>query len=71
VSHDQHAATAQVATVAVPGATHVGYVPTRTNRARDGLAVALLVLALLLPWSIVFGVGVPAATASCSCPSPW
>ena len=37
----------------------MGYVPTRTNRVRDGLAVALLVVALLLPWSIVFGVGVP------------
>jgi hypothetical protein len=59
VSHDQHAATARVATVAVSGATHVGYVPTRTNRVRDGLAVALLVVALLLPWSTVFGVGVP------------
>jgi hypothetical protein len=59
VSQDQHAATAQVATAVVPGAERVGYVPTRTNRVRDGLAVALLVVALLLPWSIVFGVGVP------------
>jgi len=59
VSEHQDAATAQVATVAVPGAASVGYVPTRTNRVRDGLAVALLVVALLLPWSIVFGVGVP------------
>jgi len=61
VSQEQHAATAQVATVAVPGVAQarVGYVPTRTNRVRDGLAVALLVVALLLPWSIVFGVGVP------------
>jgi hypothetical protein len=61
VSQEQHAATAQVATVAVPGVAQgrVGYVPTRTNRVRDGLAVALLVVALLLPWSIVFGIGVP------------
>ena len=61
MSQEQHAATAQVATVAVPGVAQarVGYVPTRTNRVRDGLAVALLVVALLLPWSIVFGVGVP------------
>src|SRR5258705_3509979 len=59
VSEDQYAATAQVATAAVPGAARVGYVPTRTNRVRDGLAVVLLVVALLLPWSIVFGVGVP------------
>jgi len=59
VSQDPHAATAQGATAAVPGAARVGYVPTRTNRVRDGLAVALLVVALLLPWSIVFGVGVP------------
>ncbi|CAN5471013.1 hypothetical protein BH09ACT7_BH09ACT7_49930 [soil metagenome] len=34
-------------------------VPARPNRVRDGVAVALLVAALLLPWSIEFGVGVP------------
>ncbi|MCW2558400.1 MAG: hypothetical protein JWP55_2364, partial [Mycobacterium sp.] len=56
---EHQAATTRVATVAVPGAARVGYVPTRTNRVRDGLAVALLVVALLLPWSIVFGFGVP------------
>lgn len=61
MSQEQHAATAQVATVAVPGVARarVGYVPARTNRVRDGLAVALLVVALVLPWSIVFGIGVP------------
>jgi hypothetical protein len=41
----------------------VGYVPTHTNRLRDGLAVALLVVALLLPWSIEFGLGVPGTSA--------
>ena len=59
MSQDQHAATAQVATAAVPSAARVGYVPTRSNHVRDGLAVALLLIALLLPWSIVFGIGVP------------
>jgi len=63
VSEDQYAATAQVATTAVPAAGRVGYVPARANRARDGLAVALLVVALLLPWSIDFGVGVPGSSA--------
>jgi len=37
----------------------VGYVPVRTNVVRDGVAVALLVLALLLPWNLDFGLGVP------------
>ncbi|MDT5290585.1 MAG: hypothetical protein QOF88_5474, partial [Mycobacterium sp.] len=63
VSEHQDAATAQVATARVPAAARVGYVPTRTNRVRDGLAVALLVVALLLPWSIEFGVGVPGSSA--------
>ncbi|MHA3023648.1 DUF7937 domain-containing protein [Mycobacterium sp. BMJ-28] len=36
----------------------VGYVPQRTNRVRDGLAVALLVLAALLPWNLRFGLGI-------------
>ena len=63
MSEDQYAATAQVATTAVPAAGRVGYVPARANRARDGLAVALLVVALLLPWSIDFGVGVPGSSA--------
>ena len=38
---------------------HVGYVPTRTNLVRDGVAVVLLLLALLLPWNLEFGVGIP------------
>jgi hypothetical protein len=33
-------------------------VPSRTNTVRDGVAVALLVLALLLPWNLDFGLGV-------------
>ena len=37
----------------------VGYVPVRANRVRDGLAAVLLILALLLPWNLRFGVGVP------------
>lgn len=37
----------------------VGYVPIRANRVRDGLAVVLLILALLLPWNLRFGLGVP------------
>ncbi|WP_396917855.1 hypothetical protein [Mycolicibacterium sp.] len=60
-------ATVQVATTAAPvvaRSPRVGYVPTRTNRVRDGLAVALLLLALLVPWNIEFGVGVPASDGS-------
>lgn len=56
------APTAAVATTAAPAVARsprVGYVPTRANRVRDGLAVALLVLALLLPWDLEFGLGVP------------
>jgi hypothetical protein len=41
----------------------VGYVPTRANKVRDGLAVALLVVAMLLPWNIFFGLGVPGSNA--------
>ena len=50
------------ATPPAPAPSRVGYVPTHTNRVRDGLAVALLVLALLLPWSIEFGLGVPGSS---------
>lgn len=60
-------ATVQVATTAAPAAERpgrVGYVPTRTNRVRDGLAVALLVIAMLLPWNLEFGVGVPGSAGS-------
>ena len=54
-------------TVAVPTSAaavvarspRVGYVPGRANVARDGIAVVLLVLALLLPWNLDFGLGVP------------
>ena len=56
------APTAAVATTAAPAVARsprVGYVPTRANRVRDGFAVALLVLALLLPWDLEFGLGVP------------
>ncbi|WP_101947953.1 hypothetical protein [Mycobacterium sp. 3519A] len=41
----------------------VGYVPVRTNVVRDGVAAALLVLALLLPWNLDFGLGVPGSNA--------
>jgi hypothetical protein len=34
-------------------------VPARANTVRDAVAVALLVIALLLPWNLDFGVGVP------------
>ena len=54
--------TAVVATSAaavVARSPRVGYVPGRANVMRDGVAVALLVLALLLPWNLDIGVGVP------------
>lgn len=60
-------ATVQVATTVTPAAERpprVGYVPTRANRVRDGLAVALLVVAMLLPWNLEFGVGVPGSAGS-------
>lgn len=60
-------ATVAVATTAAPAVARsprVGYVPIRTNRVRDGVAVALLVLALLLPWNLQFGVGVPGSDGS-------
>ncbi|MDT5079808.1 MAG: hypothetical protein QOJ80_4445 [Mycobacterium sp.] len=59
------AAATQVAVPAIPAVprSRVGYVPARANRVRDGLAVALLVIATLLPWSIEFGVGVPGSSA--------
>ena len=55
-------ATVAVATTAAPAvgrSPRVGYVPARTNTVRDGVTVALLVLALLLPWNLDFGLGVP------------
>lgn len=60
-------ATVEVATAAAPAAERsprVGYVPSRTNRVRDGLAVVLLVIAMLLPWNLEFGVGVPGSAGS-------
>ncbi|MBN3512822.1 hypothetical protein SAMN04488583_1292 [Mycobacterium sp. 88mf] len=60
-------ATGQVATVAAPVVERpprVGYVPTRTNRVRDGLAVALLIAGFLLPWNLEFGLGVPGSAGS-------
>ncbi|MDX1875754.1 hypothetical protein SBI67_26855 [Mycolicibacterium sp. 120266] len=41
-----------------------GYIPRRTNRVRDGVAVALLILALLLPWNLRFGPGIPGSAGS-------
>ena len=54
-------ATVAVPTTAAPAvgrSPRVGYVPARTNTVRDGVAIALLVLALLLPWNLDFGLGV-------------
>jgi hypothetical protein len=59
--------TAVVATAAaavVARSPRVGYVPARANLLRDALAVALLVLALLLPWNLDFGLGVPGTDGS-------
>ncbi|MBU9766620.1 hypothetical protein FR943_22610 [Mycobacterium sp. TNTM28] len=61
------AATVAVETMAAPvvaRSPRVGYVPSRANRVRDGLAVALLIVGLLLPWSLEFGVGVPGSDGS-------
>ncbi|MDT5333064.1 MAG: hypothetical protein QOF31_4361 [Mycobacterium sp.] len=55
-------ATEMVATTAAPAVAQsprVGYVPVRTNLLRDVKAGALLVLALLLPWNLEFGLGIP------------
>ncbi|OMC01035.1 hypothetical protein A5733_03080 [Mycobacterium sp. NS-7484] len=60
-------ATVAVETTAAPvvaRSPRVGYVPTRANRVRDGLAVTLLIVALLLPWNLEFGLGVPGSTGS-------
>ncbi|MBU8808795.1 hypothetical protein KL953_07795 [Mycolicibacterium goodii] len=59
--------TVAVVTTAAPSVARsprAGYVPMRTNRVRDGVAIALLVLALLLPWNLQFGVGVPGSDGS-------
>ena len=47
------------ASAVVARSPRVGYVPARANTLRDGVAVGLLVVALLLPWNLDFGVGVP------------
>ena len=47
------------AAAVVARSPRVGYVATRANAVRDGVAVALLSLALLLPWNLDFGVGIP------------
>src|SRR4051794_36705664 len=53
-------AVAATAAAAVVGRSpRVGYVPARANAVRDGVAVALLAVALLLPWNLDFGVGIP------------
>ena len=52
-------AVATSAAAVVARSPRVGYVPARANAMRDGLAVALLVVALLLPWNLDIGVGVP------------
>ena len=44
---------------AVARSPSVGYVPARTNTVRDGVTIALLIVALLLPWNLDFGLGVP------------
>ncbi|MCZ8382244.1 hypothetical protein O6P37_25565 [Mycobacterium sp. CPCC 205372] len=52
---------------APPGAgrsSRAGYVPARPNLVRDVKAVALLVLGLLLPWNLDFGLGAFGGRAS-------
>ncbi|MDT5101329.1 MAG: hypothetical protein QOC76_5066, partial [Mycobacterium sp.] len=54
---DQRYDAPDTAVVAPPAAAvvarspRVGYVPARANTVRDAVAVALLVIALLLPWN--------------------
>jgi hypothetical protein len=52
-------AVATAAAAVVARSPRVGYVPGRANAVRDGVAVALLIVALLLPWNLDFGVGIP------------
>ncbi len=52
-------AVATSAAAVVARSPRVGYAPARANLVRDGVAAALLVLALLLPWNLDIGVGVP------------
>ncbi|MDX1883274.1 hypothetical protein [Mycolicibacterium sp. 120270] len=57
------AAVATSAAAVVGRSPRVGYVPGRANLVRDGVAIALLVIALLLPWNLDFGLGVPGSDA--------
>ena len=57
-------AVATSAAAVVARSPRVGYVPTRANIVRDGIAVALLILALLLPWNLDFGLGIPGSDGS-------
>jgi hypothetical protein len=51
-------AVATSAAAVVARSPRVGYVPARANAARDTIAVALLALALLLPWNLDVGLGI-------------
>ncbi|WP_231988531.1 hypothetical protein [Mycobacterium sp. 1274761.0] len=57
-------AVATRAAAVVARSPRVGYVPVRANMLRDGVAVGLLVLALLLPWNLDFGLGIPGSDGS-------
>ena len=52
-------AVATSASAVVARSPRVGYVPGRANMVRDGVAIALLVISLLLPWNLDFGLGIP------------
>jgi hypothetical protein len=57
-------AVATSAAAVVGRSPRVGYVPAGANRVRDGVAIALLVIGLLLPWNLDFGLGVPGSDGS-------
>ena len=52
-------AVATSAAAVVGRSPRVGYVPGRANLVRDGVAIALLVISLFLPWNLDFGLGIP------------
>ena len=52
-------AVATSAAAVVGRSPRVGYVPRRANLVRDGVAIALLVISLFLPWNLDFGLGIP------------
>src|SRR6185312_5319928 len=52
-------AVATSASAVVARSPRVGYVPSRANLVRDGVAIALLVISLFLPWNLDFGLGIP------------